>query len=99
MHDGVSFLRSEVCAWGNGVEARSDMSGSGIDESLDLCPGVHRGGAHLIVQSVVAPVLVLRISSQPKPADWGGPTVSGMIKLTVAGYSPSPAAKKPTLSR
>jgi len=98
VHDGVSVLCSDVCAWGNGVEVRSDISGSGINESLDLSLGVHRGGAHLIVQSVVAPALVLQISPQPKPADWGRPTVSGTIKLTVAGYSRSLAAEKPTLS-
>ena len=49
VHDGVSVLCGEVCAWGTGVEARGDISGSGINESLDLSLGVNRGGAHLVV--------------------------------------------------
>jgi len=43
-------------------------------------------------------MLIPRISVQLKLADWGEPTVSGMIRLTVAGYIPSLATEKPTLS-
>ena len=49
VHDGVSVLGGEVCAWGNGVEACSDISGGGINEFLDLSLGVRGGGAHLII--------------------------------------------------
>jgi len=97
VHDRVSILSREVHAWCAGAKTRSDVFEGGIDESIDLSLGIHCSGTHLIIQSVVAPVLAGYINVQSNAGHRKGPTASGMIRLTFAGYGVSLAAENPAL--
>lgn len=97
MHDCVSIMSREVRTWRTGVEACSNVLNGDTDEFLDLALGIHRCGAHPVVQSVVAPALVGYISVGLKRRDRRGPTVSGMTRSTFTGYNASLAAENPVL--
>ena len=97
MHDRVSILSREIRVWCTGVKPRSDVFDSDMDESINLSPGIHRGGTHLIIQSAITLAPVGHVKVQSEREHRKGPTASGMIKSIFTGYNAPLAVENPVV--